>query len=213
MTEEKLTTAQKRVYQAIVDHLSVHRYPPTTRELGAAINLKAPSIHEQLKRLARKGYIKLQPGLARGIELVDLKSNSGIIKKTTVRPIPLLHNIDDSRPVMSSEHMEREILMDTAIIGNDKLFALKMTDNSMKDANIDNGDIILIRQQTMAENGDIVAALVDNTTTIKRLRVTAKKVLLTADNRDQKPLNVTNNESFRILGKVVRTLRQDKNIF
>lgn len=207
----RLTTSQKKVYLAIIGYMDKNPYPPTTRELADILNIKAPSVHEQLKRLDRKGYIKLTPGMARGIQVATgPNAVAPQIQASSFRAIPLVGTIAAGTPIFADENKEQDLLIEGNLVGHGNLFALRVKGDSMEDIGIQTGDIVIIRQQPTAENGDIIAALLDNEATVKRLHISDKDgVLLVPENKKYKPIDVTNNEQFRILGKVVRTLHHE----
>ena len=118
----------------------------------------------------------------------------------------MLGTIAAGQPVLADENFESEILVDESSIGKGKFFALKVKGDSMINAGIHQGDLVIIRRQPVAENGEIVAALIDNEATIKRLKTDNGKVLLMPENENYSPIEVTYREDFRILGKLITTV-------
>lgn len=206
---QQLTSSQNRVYQAIVEHMATNTIPPTTRELADKLKIKAPSVHEQLKRLEAKGFINLRKGMARGIELT---SYNNVIKSSTFQSVPVIGTIAAGKPILAQENFETELLIDSSLVGHGQLFGLRVQGESMINADIQNGDIVIVRKQPTADNGDIVAAQIDNEATVKQLKIgTDGTIQLLPANPDFQPIDVTDNEDFRILGKVVRTFHSANN--
>ena len=137
----------------------------------------------------------MKKNLSRSIELTAQQAG-----------IPLLGRISAGLPIYAAENVERHIHSVVDIFGVKDMFALSVKGDSMINAGINQGDLVIIRRQPVAENGEIVAALIDNEATIKRLKMDNGKVLLMPENEKYSPIEVTYREDFRILGKLITTV-------
>ncbi|HPA64512.1 MAG TPA: transcriptional repressor LexA [bacterium] len=206
-SNEDLTVSQRRVLEAIRSHIEKNGFPPTSREIGKELGITPTSVFEQLDRLEKKGFIKRQKKAARSIEILDQRKDDNLTEeKVRLIKIPVLGTIAAGQPILADENFESEILVDESSIGKGKFFALKVKGDSMINAGINQGDLVIIRRQPVAENGEIVAALIDNEATIKRLKMDNGKVLLMPENDKYSPIEVTYREDFRILGKLITTV-------
>lgn len=203
---EGLTGSQERLLAAIEDFIAKQGIPPTTRELADELDITAASVHEQLARLEKKGYIRRRKRAARSLELIKgikkLLNPAGI---NFIR-VPLLGRIAAGEPLLAVENCEEEILVDASSIGTGKFFALRIAGDSMVNASINDGDLVIVRRQPVAASGEIVAALLGDEATVKRLRIDRSGVFLMPENERYTPIDVTLREDFKILGKVVSTV-------
>jgi len=210
-TKKELTVSQSSVFRKLKRFIEKNGYPPTSRELGDILGMKAPSVHEHLCRLEDKGYISRKKHQARSIDIIHTESTDrhkiqGVKKLCRV---PVLGRIAAGSPVFAQENYEGEVLADSNLAAGARLFALIVTGDSMMDADINDGDMVIVRQQPAAESGDIVAAMLDDEATIKRLKITGSQVLLIPENPSYRPMDVTMREDFRILGRVIGMARLD----
>ncbi len=207
-----LTPTQSRVLDAMAAFLQETGYPPSTRELADRLGVSAPSVHEQLGRLEEKGYIRRNRLKARSIEILRMPrrvATGGRADDESVR-VPLLGEIAAGLPLLSEAnyHGHLEVPISRGLRpGN--FFALRVKGDSMIECGIHPGDYVVVRQQTMAENGEIVAALLEDGATVKRLKKNPLSVLLCPENRSYEPIDVTCREDFRVLGKVIHRVGSD----
>jgi len=209
--KKELTVSQSRVFRELKRFIEKNGYPPTNRELGDILGMKAPSVHEQLRRLEEKKYISRKRHQARSIDIIYKESTAGhkIQGVKELCRVPVLGRIAAGNPVFAQENYEGEVLADSNLAAGARLFALIVTGDSMMDADINDGDMVIVRQQPAAESGDIVAAMIDDEATVKRLKITGSQVLLMPENPSYKQIDVTMREDFRILGRVVGMARLD----
>lgn len=207
LEKHDLTKSQINLLSAIAQFIDLNGFPPTSRELGELLEITATSVFEQLNRLERKGYIRRHKRTARSIELIK-NANAPVSKTDSVRliKIPVLGTIAAGQPVFAFENTENEIYIDESSVGKGRFFALKIKGDSMINAGINEGDLVIIRRQPLAEPGEIVAALIEDEATIKRLRIDNGKVFLDPENEKYSPIEVTYRDDFRILGKLVTTV-------
>lgn len=202
MTTEP-TDRQRQVLEFIVDAVERHGAPPTVREIADRFGYASPgSVQRHLDALEKKGYLWRREGLARGIELDKEKVRRllGID-----RGIPLLGRVAAGRPIVAEENIEEVLQMDGLFPSDRGLFALRVEGESMIDAGILANDIVVVRPQPTAEDGDVVAALVEDEGTVKRLRIRDGRPVLEPANPNYQPIV---SEDVRIVGVVVGLVRR-----
>jgi len=205
--KNELTEAQEKLFNSIADFISVNGFPPTSRELGDVLGITSTSVYEQLERLETKGFIKRKKRTARSIEIIkEPHSTESHSQNVKLIKIPVLGTIAAGQPVFAFENIEDEIYVDESSVGKGRFFALKIKGESMINAGINNGDLVIIRRQPLVEPGEIVAALIDEEATLKRLRISKGRVFLDPENETFEPIEVTYREDFKILGKLVSTI-------
>lgn len=195
-----LTERQAKVLRFIESHARRNGYPPSLREIADHIGAKwSHGIERHLEALEKKGYIKREAVKSRGIQLTSRPLGTAV---------PVLGRITAGRPILAVENIGESFVLDPSFVrGGETHFMLMVEGLSMKDAGILDGDLVLVRQQSTAENGDIVAALIDDeTATVKRFRQDGDRVLLQPENPDFQPI-VSDSASVKIIGKVMAVLR------
>ncbi|MBF0143066.1 MAG: transcriptional repressor LexA [Magnetococcales bacterium] len=170
---------------------------PTMQELADILGVSRPTIHEQIGNLERKGYVRRKPRRARSLELVD---NS--MKVAELVSVPVVGTVAAGVPILAEENRIGEILVDSGV-ARGRCFALVVQGDSMVDANIQDGDLVIARQQPLAENGDIVVAMLAGNATVKRLFISGEQIALRPANDKYQPIEVAPDDDLRILGKVV----------
>jgi repressor LexA len=189
-----LTAKQKRVLEFIKERVR-QNIPPTIREIGEHMGFKSTgTVRDYLKALESKGYLKRANNLARSIELL----------RDTLSRIPILGSIPAGGPNLATENIEGYVELDELLAGQSNLFALKVKGDSMVEAGIMDGDIAIIRKQSTAYKGDIVAALIGDEATLKRLKQTKEGTYLEATNKNYPPIF----EHFSIIGKLITIVRK-----
>lgn len=191
---KELTSKQNRVLEFIAERIR-ENIPPTIREIGEHMGFKSTgTVRDYLKALENKGYLKRESNISRSIELL----------RDTLRKIPILGSIPAGGPDLAYENIEGYVELDDVLAGKPDLFALKVKGDSMVDAGILDGDIAIIRKQSSAYKGDIVAALIGDEATLKRLRQTKEDTYLEAANKNYPPIF----EDFTIIGKLITIVRK-----
>jgi len=188
-------------------------FPPTISEIQGQFSFKSPNaVQEHLKALVRKGQIRRNPNQWRGLELVASgKKRGGDAKYSTVS-IPLIGRVTAGLPVLAEENFEGTISVDRSLVGQAKgLFALHIQGDSMIKAGIYDGDIAIAQQQSIADHGDIVIALLGDEATVKRFYRKNKIIFLQPENDTMEPLRICEGSDFKILGKVIATLHRIGN--
>ena len=218
-----LTVRQRRVLEVIRSSVDRRGYPPSMREIGEAVGLTSPSsVAHQLMTLERKGYIRRDPHRPRAMEIVSPEAPGqrghrkapaeSFVDETDINDsqpepsyVPVLGNIAAGVPITAEESVEDVFPLPRQLVGEGSLFLLKVVGESMVDAAICDGDWVVVHQQQTAENGDIVAALLDNEATVKTFKRTSGKVWLMPHNPAFDPID---GDHATILGKVVAVLRR-----
>jgi repressor LexA len=182
-------------------HKKLHlkkRLPPSIREIAKFLKSKYTRTAEHyLKKLEEKNLIKREKGISRGIKLI----NQGV-------EVPLLGNITAGKPILAVENIETYLTIDQSLLKPGICFLLRVRGDSMKNAAILDGDLVLVRRQQTAQNGDIIAALIENETTIKKLKIKGDKIILQPENPEYEPITIKNPENFSIIGKVIAVIRK-----
>ena len=205
-----LTTRQQEIWQFLAEYVDEHGYPPTVREIGDAVGLASPStVHAHLANLERAGLLRRDPTTPRAIELVGRRREAEPAPRATTPALPLVGRIAAGGPLLAEEAIEDEIAVPEPL-GRDADFLLRVTGDSMVEAGILDGDIVVVRRQDDALNGDVVVALVgdDETAdeaTVKTFhRESGGKIRLQPENSALRPLYP---EHVQILGKVTGVFR------
>lgn len=196
-----LTKRQREIFEFIKGYLDKTGYPPTVREIGKAMGLHSPStVHAHLAKLEKSGALRRDPSKPRAIELLVDRA------KRVVRPgVPLVGQVAAGQPILAEENIE-EMLEIPAVIGAESGdYALNVRGDSMRDAGILEGDVVIVRPASDADNGEIVVALIGDEATVKRLFREKDAVRLEAENPDYEPIVTREVE---LLGRVIGVFRK-----
>jgi repressor LexA len=202
-----LTDRQKSVLKNIYDYILENGYPPAIRELADIFGFSSPKgISDHLNCLEKKGYIERKSS-ARSIKLTgNALALFGQSREKGAFHLPLIGNIAAGRPILAEENIEEYITFSTALKGAKKAdFALRVRGDSMVGDHILDGDLIAVRSQPAADNGDIVVALIENEAVVKRFYRTGKSFELRSSNPAYLPIKTSG--SLKIQGKVVAVQR------
>jgi repressor LexA len=213
-----LTWRQRKVLQVIRESVQRRGYPPSMREIGEAVGLTSTSsVSYQLSTLQDKGYLRRDPGRPRTVE-VRLPGQPAVrpqaeapeepaldIPSQEAAYVPLVGRIAAGGPVLAEEYVEDIFPLPKQIVGDGTLFLLKVAGDSMINAAIADGDWVVVRQQPEAENGEIVAAMIDNEATVKTFKRAGDHVWLMPHNPAYTPIP---GDEATILGRVVAVLRR-----
>jgi repressor LexA len=198
-----LTDRQQEIFEFIRAAIDSRGIPPTMREIGLHFGIKSTNgVDRHLAALERNGLIRREPGKSHGIRLGS--------EERSVGSIPVLGRVAAGMPVLAPENREGEIRIDLSLFrlrSSKGIFALTVKGESMIEAHILEGDTVLVRSQSVAEDGEIVVAMVDGETTVKRLFVEKDRVRLQPENSAMQPIYVDRGE-LQILGKVVGVFRK-----
>lgn len=216
-----LTARQKNILEAISEAIDEHGYPPSMREIGDLVGLASlSSVTHQLTRLEEMGYIRRDPKRPRAIEILGEGEQAEPATETSVLRLPLLPTFEQSSedlatvplvgriaagsPIAAEQSIEDVMTLPRQLVGNGDLFMLRVKGDSMVDAAICDGDWVVVRTQNTAQNGDIVAALLEDEATVKTFRQRDGHTWLLPQNTQYEPIL---GDRATIMGKVVSVLR------
>lgn len=209
-----LTERQRTILEVIRTSVTTRGYPPSIREIGDAVGLTSTSsVAHQLRTLERKGYLRRDANRPRAVDVrsaddlptppvTDVVGSDALPEPTFV---PVLGRIAAGGPILAEEAVEDVFPLPRELVGEGSLFLLKVVGESMVDAAICDGDWVVVRQQNVADNGDIVAAMIDGEATVKTFKRTGGQVWLMPHNPAFDP--IPGNDA-AILGKVVTVIRK-----
>ncbi len=205
-----LTPRQQRVLTVIRESIVDRGYPPSMREIGEKVGLtSSSSVAHQLRVLEEKGYIKRDPNRPRALTVshsAEVVDETGIgDSRPTPAFVPVVGRIAAGGPILAEERIEDVFPLPKELVGEGTLFLLEVVGDSMLDAAICSGDYVVVRQQPTAENGEIVAALIDGEATVKTLQRKGGQIWLLPHNDAYEPIDGTHAT---ILGKVTAVLRR-----
>lgn len=213
MAKGKISKRQMSIYEFICSYTNEHGYPPSVREIGAAVGLASPStVHMHLKALEEKGYIKRDSKKPRTIEVVDPPSDKAGTKVVDVKQdvehntisLPLVGRVAAGQPILAEQNVEDMLSLPTSIVGDSSSFILRVHGQSMINAGILDGDYIVVKEEHDAHNGEIVVALIDDSATVKTFYREKDRVRLQPENDAMEPIYADNPV---ILGRVTALIR------
>ena len=215
MARAKISKRQQSIYDYICAYTKDHGYPPSVREIGAAVGLASPStVHMHLKSLEDKGYIHRDSNKPRTIEVVedsttDASKADGLVAvqqdlaSNTIR-LPLVGRVAAGVPILAEQNVEDFITLPTSMVGDASSFVLRVRGTSMVNVGIYDGDYIVVKEQHDAHDGEIVVALIDDSATVKTFYREDGQVRLQPENDLMEPIYVRNPT---ILGRVTALVR------
>ncbi len=218
---KKLTARQQEVLDWVVRKTDETGYPPTIREIGAALNIKSTNgVSEHLQALVRKGYLVRDADKSRALRPVRMEASGAgegsaapsVAEPVALRRVPVLGRIAAGQPITAVEEHEQVVTLEAALFGaaRDEIFALRVRGESMIGDGILPGDLVFVRSQPTARRGQIVACLLDDEATLKRYEPRGDALWLLPSNPAMEPIVVPKElvEGVRILGVVVGLMRQ-----
>lgn len=215
MARGKLGKRQLAIYDFIRTYSTEHGYPPSVREIGAAVGLASPStVHMHLKVLEEHGLIRRDSKKPRTIEVVDKQASSADdqVPQASVSQdvdrnlisLPLVGRVAAGTPILAEQNVEETLTLPTSIVGDASSFILRVRGESMINAGIFDGDYIVVKEQRDAHNGEIVVALIDDSATVKTFYRERGRVRLQPENDSMDPIYVDDPV---ILGRVTALIR------
>lgn len=232
-TRARRAASQEAILAFIADSLRGRGYPPTIREIGAAFGIASTNgVRYYLDRLEQSGKIRRDRWTSRGIELQavqgrdagaratpleETKGRAPVLasastpRRAALEPleIPLLGRVAAGAPIFAEEHIEETILVDGAFVRPGKHFALRVRGDSMKNAGIFDGDIVIVRHESPVRSGEIAVVLIGDEATVKRVFPRREKILLLPENEEYEPIEVRPGDpEARVAGKVVGVFRR-----
>lgn len=200
--KKDLTERQDLIFNFIKDYTRECGFPPTVREIGDEFGITVKGAYDHLKAIEKKGYIRCTQNKSRAIELLVDRSD---IAPVDAVPIPLLGRIAAGAPILAQENVEEYLSFPGPAFAGGEFFALKVKGDSMTGEGIFDGDIAIIRSQNTANNGDIVAALIDDEATLKIFKRAGGSITLMPANEAYRPIVL---ETVEILGKLAGVFRR-----
>ena len=198
-----LTKRQQEIFDFIKRYSAKYGYPPTVRDIGKAVGLASSStVHAHLANLERIGLLRRDPSKPRAIELFD-RAAAGV--RGIVRPgLPLVGQVAAGQPVLAEENIEDYVQTPSFAGGDEGAYVLRIRGDSMKDAGIYEDDLVVVRPQETAEDGEVVVALIGEEATVKRFFRENDHVRLQPENAAMEPIR---SREVKVLGKVVGLMR------
>lgn len=202
MPYDDLTERQKAILSYIKNEIKKKGYPPAVREIGDAVGLSSSStVHSHLNQLENKGYIRRDPTKPRAIEIMDSQQ----MPNREMVHVPLVGRVTAGAPILAVENIEDTFPLPLEFVNTDEVFMLKIQGDSMINAGIFNEDMVVVRKQNVARDGDIIVALLDDEATVKRFYKGFNHIRLQPENDAYEPI-ITRD--VQVLGKVVALLRR-----
>ena len=202
MSYGKISDKQREILEYIKAEILNKGYPPAVREICEAVKLKSTSsVHAHLETLEKNGYIRRDPTKPRAIEIVD--ENFNLTRREMVN-VPIVGRVAAGEPILAVENIENYFPIPAEFMPNEQTFILQVQGESMVNAGILDGDYILVEQQTTANDGDMVVALVDDSATVKTFYKEDGHYRLQPENDFMDPIIVS---EVMIMGKVIGTFR------
>jgi repressor LexA len=199
-----LTKRQQEIFDFIKRYSASYGYPPTVRDIGKAVGLASSStVHAHLANLERIGLLRRDPTKPRAIELLD-RAAAGVLSIVRPQGLPVVGQVAAGQPVLAEENIEEYIETPEFAGGRDGEYLLRVRGESMKDVGIMEADLVVVRPQDTATDGDIVVALVGEEATVKRFFQESDHVRLQPENAAMEPIR---SRDVRIIGKVVGLMR------
>lgn len=207
MSKGNLSTRQQKILEVIERHIAERGYPPSVREIGEAVGLGSPStVHAHLSTLERLGFLRRDPTKPRAIELRHDAFSTA--ERRPTRLVPLVGDVAAGTDVLAQENIEEVLPLPADLTGDGELFMLRVRGDSMIEAAVLDGDLVVARTQPDAENGEmVVASLPDGEATVKFYSRKKNKVVLTPANARLKPMEFPAGD-VTIYGRVVTVMRR-----
>ena len=198
----KISNKQKEILEYVKSQIINKGYPPAVREICEAVNLKSTSsVHSHLETLEKNGYIRRDPSKPRAIEIIDDEFN---LTRRELVNVPVVGTITAGQPILAVENIEAYFPIPSEFMPNEETFMLKVKGESMINAGIFDGNKILVQKQSVAKNGDIVVALIEDEVTVKTFYKESGYYRLQPENDTMEPIIVP---ELSILGKVIGLFR------
>lgn len=196
---KELTKRQAQILGFIKNFARDHGYPPTIPEIQKEFGIKSPNgVNNHIKALTRKGYIRRDSSRARALEIKGV--NDGI---------PILGRVAAGAPILAEENLEAHFTLNDLYRASDNVFMLRVQGDSMINAGIFDGDMVLVRLQQTVDQGQIGVAIIDNEATVKRIYTDGNIIRLVPENDSMLPITVKQTDAnFRIGGKVIGVVRK-----
>lgn len=202
MAQGKISAKQKEILEYIKSQILERGFPPAVRDICEAVHLKSTSsVHSHLETLEKNGYIRRDPTKPRAIEILDDTFN---LLRREVTNVPILGRVAAGEPIFAEQNIENYFPIPVEMLPNSATFMLKVRGESMVNAGILDGDMVLIKECSDASNGDMVVALIEDSATVKTFYKEEDHIRLQPENDFMEPIIV---DDVAILGKVIGVFR------
>jgi repressor LexA len=214
--KQELTAKQREILDAVQSWIASHGRPPTLREMAVRMGVSSTNaIRDHLRVLESKGYLKREARLSRGLEVIrggkadEARRGPDTTSKPDLVAVPLIGRVAAGAPILAEENVEDTLYLDKFFVRDGDVFALQVKGNSMINAGIFDGDYVFVRQQPIANRGEIVVALLGEEATVKTFYPENGDIRLQPENDTMQPIMVRRGDpDFRIVGKVSAVLRK-----
>ena len=205
LSEQQLTDRQAKILDYIRQVTRVRSYPPSVREIGEAVGLSSSStVHNHLNQLERRGLIRRDPSKSRTVQLVQDEERDK--QRRNAVSVPVIGNVAAGAPILAEQNIEEHVLLSSEL-AKDGYFMLRVRGDSMVNAGILDGDLVLVRPQQEAPNGSIVVALLEGEATVKRIERSNGHVKLIAENPAYQPIVTSSVTLVGVVRGVIRLFR------
>jgi len=203
--KRELTRRQQEILDFVRAEIHRRGFPPSVREIGTAVGLSSSStVHSHLAALEEKGFIRRDPSKPRALEVLDYRDTDRAVDYGAVQAVPIVGQVAAGLPILAAENIEATISLPVELAG-EQTFILRVKGESMIEVGIMDGDFVVVRQQSTANNGEIVVAMIDDSATVKRFFKEPERIRLQPENRTMEPIYA---RDVTILGKVVALFRR-----
>lgn len=206
----ELTDRQKEILEFIESFLELNGYPPTYREIGKHFDISSTfGVKRHIDALIKKGYLSSERNSSRVLSLVNVEKILEKVTPASSMEIPIVGRVAAGYPIFAQENIEGMLNIDTSFIkAGSKVFALKVQGDSMINAGILEGDLVIVKQQSEAKEGEIIIALLGDESTVKRFSKPSESVInLIPENEKYSVIVVNDKDDFSIVGKVIGVFR------
>jgi repressor LexA len=211
--KNKLTDRQEEILIFIQQFTAENGYPPTLREIGKNFQISSTfGVKRHLEALVKKGHINIESNASRGISMIrkvqDELTESSFNDESVFIKIPVLGRVAAGLPITAIENMEGSLVVDPMFLKKaEDAFALRIRGDSMINAGINDGDLVIVSPNEQSKNGDIIVAMLNDEATVKRFELKDKKIKLIAENNAYLPIEIKSEDDFKIVGKVKGVVR------
>jgi repressor LexA len=205
----ELTDRQREIFDFIKTFIKERGYPPSIREIGAHFHIYPRAVLDHLRALEKKGYLRRQGTMSRGLEILVFRERRRYEEeKSLVREVPILGRVAAGKPLLAVEHLEGSFLLPAEWIEGKEVFLLKVKGDSMAPYILPD-DVVIVRSQSTANNGDVVVILMGEEATVKRFFKKGKRIELRPDNERWETIRLEEGDGeIQILGKVIGIFRR-----
>jgi repressor LexA len=210
---KELTARQESILSFIKQFIQETGYPPTLREIGKNFGISSTfGVKRHLEALVKKGFLNIESNASRGITLlrseIDVDNSFSASRDDLFFKLPVVGRVAAGSPILAVENIESTMVIDSSYLKNaGNAFALRVQGDSMINAGIQEGDLVIVSPEENPKSGDIVVAMLDDEATIKRLLLSGKEITLIPENDNYNPITVKDKESFKIVGKIKGVVR------